>query len=145
VAAVREDLHPAAKEAFVMSTREPIAWPLLPLPDEHGRVHFPDLERSIVEQIQVILRTKPGEQLQHPGFGAGLERFLHEPNTLATHRRIRDVIVESLERWERRIQVDDVAVSEARDAPERVRVEIVYRIRRTGSARRTALTMELRS
>jgi phage baseplate assembly protein W len=128
-----------------MSALEPIGWPLLPLPDEHGRIQYPALDRSIVEQIQVILRTKPGEQLQRPGFGAGLENFLHEPNTLATHRRIRDVIAESLERWERRIQVDDIAVTEAPGAPERVRVEILYRIRRTGSARRTALTMELRS
>ena len=52
----------------------------------------PALEQSVRQSIQVILSTRPGEQLMRPDFGAGLERFLHEPNTLTTRRRIRDVV-----------------------------------------------------
>ncbi len=126
-----------------MSTREPIGWPLLPLPDADGGLRFPTLEQSLAQQIQVILRTRPGEQLMRPDFGAGLEDFLHEPNTLTTQRRIRDRIVEALGRWERRLQVEDVAVTEVPDQPQRLRVEITYRVRRTGSVRRTGLTLDL--
>lgn len=121
----------------------PIGWPLLPLPDEAGRLNWPALERSVADQIRVILMTRPGEQLMRPGFGAGLENYVHEPNTLNTRRRIRDLVVSSLNRWEQRILVDDVAVDEVPSEPARVRVEISYRLRRTGATRRTGLTLDL--
>lgn len=66
-----------------------IGWPLLPLPDAHGRLNYPTLDQSVRQSIEVILRTRPGEQLMRPDFGAGLAAFLHEPNVLTTRRRIR--------------------------------------------------------
>lgn len=126
-----------------MTTPPPIGWPLLPLPDAAGNLHWPTLERSVADQIRVILMTRPGEQLMRQGFGAGLENFLHEPNTLNTRRRIHDVLASALARWEQRILVDDIAVDEVPDDPSRVRVEIAYRLRRTGAARRTGLTLDL--
>jgi phage baseplate assembly protein W len=121
----------------------PIGWPLLPVPDAEGRLAYPTLEESVRQSIQVILRTRPGEQLMRPTFGAGLEGFLHEPNTVTTRRRIRDLITESLARWEPRATVTRVEVAEAPDHPSRVRVEIAYQLRRTGAAQRIGLTLEL--
>jgi uncharacterized protein len=120
-----------------------IGWPLLPLPDDNGQLHYPTLADSVRHQIQVIFRTKPGEQLMRPDFGGGLENLLHEPNTLATRVRIRDLVTESLERWERRIIVDRVEVSEVVDHPTQVRVEIAYRLRRTGLAQQLGVSVEL--
>ena len=74
-----------------------IGWPLLPVPDDHGQLPFPNLETSVRESIRVILSTRPGEQLMRPDFGAGLDRLLHEPNTLATRRSIRDLVQDSLD------------------------------------------------
>ena len=119
-----------------------IGWPLLPLPDANGQLRYPTLEESVRQSIQVILRTRPGEQLQHPEFGAGLENYLHEPNTLTTHRRIRDVITASLARWETRIIIDGVDVGGVDDHPSWIRVEIGYRIRRTGSPQHLGITLE---
>ncbi len=126
-----------------MSTLPPIGWPLLPLPDEGGQLNWPTLEQSVAQQIRVILQTRPGEQLMRPSWGAGLENFLHEPNTLTTHRRIRDLVGSSLARWEQRIIVDDIAVAAPPDQPGQVRVEIAYRLRRTGASSRLGLTLEL--
>ncbi len=120
-----------------------LGWPLLPLPDAGGQLAWPTLEQSVAQQIRVILQTRPGEQLMRPTWGAGLENFLHEPNTLTTHRRIRDLVSSSLARWEQRILVDDIAVSSPADAPGQVRVEIAYRLRRTGAASRLGLTLDL--
>lgn len=121
----------------------PIGFPLLPVPDEHGELRYPLLEESVRQSIQVILRTRPGEHLMHPEFGAGLDAFLHLPNTLATRRQIRDRIAEALRRWEPRIALDLVEVREVPGAPAAARVEIAYRLRRTGVEDRMGLTMEL--
>lgn len=120
-----------------------LGWPLLPLPDEHGRLDWPDLEASVAELIQVILKTRPGEQLMRPEFGAGLERLLHEPNTLVTRRRIRDCIERGLSLWERRIVLDRIEVHEIPDQPTHVRVEIAYRLARTGAPANLGLTIRL--
>ena len=121
----------------------PINWPLLPLPDKDGRIGYPSLESSVRDSIKVILSTRPGEQLMRPFFGAGLQNFLHESNTLTTRRRIHDAITDSLNQWEPRVLVDRVEVSEVGDAPTQVRVDLVYRIRRTGLIQRLGLTLEL--
>ncbi|MBS1874275.1 MAG: GPW/gp25 family protein [Acidobacteria bacterium] len=121
----------------------PIGWPLLGRPDAKGRLRYPSLDESVRQSIRVILQTRPGEQLMHPEFGAGLENFLHEPNTILTRRRIRDAILESLAAWEPRILVDRVDVSEDPASPSSIRAEIAYRLRRTGAVRQMGLTLQL--
>ncbi len=126
-----------------MTSQPPIGWPLLPLPDENGQLSWPTLEQSVAQQIRVILQTRPGEQLMRPTYGAGLENFLHQPNTITTHRRIRDLLQNSLSKWEQRIIVDDISVAPVTDEPSQVRIEIAYRLRRTGAPTRTGLTLDL--
>lgn len=123
--------------------RPRLGWPLLPLPDDRGRISWPSLEDSVRQLIQVVLSTRPGEQLMRPDFGAGLELMLHEPDTLATRRRIRDGVQEALERWEHRILLDGVDVRDVEGQPGHVRVEIDYRLARTGAASALALTVQL--
>jgi phage baseplate assembly protein W len=120
-----------------------LGWPLLPLPDERGELCWPDLETSVTENLKVILLTQPGEQRMRPRYGAGLERLLHEPNTLATRRRIHECIAEAVARWERRIRVDRLDVGEVPGQPDRLRVEIGYRLLRTGSVGALALNLRL--
>ena len=121
----------------------PISWPLLPLPDANGELRFPGLDASVRQMIRVILSTRPGEQLMRPELGAGLARFLHEQNTILTRRRIRDLVRDSLERWEPRILIDRVDVIEVPNEPSQIRVEILYRLRRTGQGQRLGLTVAL--
>lgn len=121
----------------------PLSWPLLGAPDAHGRLAFPTYEDSVRDMIRVILLTRPGEQLMHPEFGAGLGRFVHQPNTIETRRRLRDLVLEALQTWEPRIAVDEVAVEEVPDQPTAVRVDIAYQLRRTGQRVQLGLTMTL--
>jgi phage baseplate assembly protein W len=137
--------------APVLNTAEPLGWPLLPVPDANGQLHYPGLAQSVREHIQVLLSTRPGEQLMNPGFGAGLETLLTEPNTVATRSRIQELVGDALKRWEDRIVVDGIAVDPVSDAAtgvaDGVRVEIAYRLLRTGAPARVGLTlvMEARS
>ncbi|MFG6413317.1 GPW/gp25 family protein [Roseateles sp. DC23W] len=128
---------------------EPIGWPLLPVPDANGQLHYPSLAQSVRQLIQVLLSTRPGEQLMRPGFGAGLENLLTEPNTVATRSRIKDLVGDALKRWEPRIVVDGIAVDPVSDAAtgvaDGVRVEIAYRHQRTGAPARVGLTLVMES
>jgi uncharacterized protein len=112
-------------------------------PDRQGQMHYLDLDASIRQSIQIILSTRPGEQLMQPDFGAGLATFLQEPNTLITQRRIRDRIYDSLERWESRIMLQRVEVQTVPDQLSHLRIELVYQIKRTGALQQMGLTMQL--
>ena len=121
----------------------PVNWPLLGVPDSQGRLHYPSLAEGVRQSIRIILLTSPGERLMRPNYGAGLERILHEPNTLTTRRQIRDLINDSLARWEPRILLDRVDVWDGEERPDTVRVEIVYRLRMTNQAQHVGITLEL--
>jgi len=120
-----------------------LGWPFLPLPDEQGGIDWPGLEQSVREGIRIILSTGPGEQLMRADFGAGLDRLLHESNTLATRRQIRDWVQDALTRWERRILLDGVEVWEVPGQPSHVRVEIAYRLARNGTPGAMNVTLQL--
>jgi len=123
--------------------RPPIGWPLLPVPDSQGRLCYPSLEQSIRDAIVVILSTRPGEQLMHPQFGAGLTDFLGHSNTLMTHKRICAAIRENLAQFEDRIILEQVDTQTIEDQPSQLRVLISYRIRRTGTPQQMGLTLSL--
>lgn len=118
-------------------------FPLLPLPDANGALAWPDLAQSVRDGIRLILSTRPGEQLMRPDFGGGLDRLLHAPNTVATRRQIRDLVQDALTRWERRILLDAVEVWEIDNEPSALRVEIVFRLARTGAPGAMNVTVQL--
>ncbi|WP_372661144.1 GPW/gp25 family protein [Hydrogenophaga sp.] len=126
-----------------MRQAAPMGFPWLDLPDEFGQLGWPTLEQSVRDGIRILLSTRPGEQLMRPDFGGGLDRLLHEPNTLTTRRRIRDLVQDALTRWERRILLDAVEVWEVPGAPSQLRVEIQYRLAFNGSPGRLNVNVQL--
>lgn len=118
----------------------PVSWPLLPYP-EQGKLTYPDLEKSIRDCIRVVLTTRPGEQLMRPRFGAGLQNFLDLANTITVRRQIHDAIAQSLNAYEPRITVARVDVDPIANAPAQVRVQIFYRLVRSGATQSLALTL----
>jgi uncharacterized protein len=113
--------------------RPPLCWPLLPVPDERGRLTYPDLETSVRQRIEAILRTSPGEQLMRPHFGAGLEQAIHMPNNTGFRSELQRRISTHVRVFEPRIVVDRVEVASAPD-PTVLLVTIAYRIRQLGVA-----------
>ena len=77
-----------------------------------GRMTWSTGEQNVRESIRIILATEPSERLMLPTFGAGLRRYLFEQNTVETRRLIEEDIRTALERWEPRISLRGVNVSE---------------------------------
>lgn|SRR5690348_8938538 len=121
--------------------RDPVNWPFLPKP-LGGQLAYPSLERSVRDSIRVILTTRPGEQLMRPRFGAGLQNFLDEGNTLAVRRQVQSDILENLQAYEPRIALDRVDVDPVAGAPSQIHVQIYYRLLRTNAPQSVGVTIQ---
>lgn len=108
-----------------------------------GRFLWSHGEQNIRESIAVVLRTEPGERVRMTEFGAGLGRFLFEPNVAATHARMQDAIVRALARWERRIDVETVDVVVDPDDAEAAIATITYRLVATAARERISVNVSL--
>ena len=108
-----------------------------------GRVRWSEGEDNIRDAIQIILLTEPGERLMLPDFGAGLGRFLFEPNTVSTRRAIGEQIASALRRWEPRIILEAVDVEEHPDAPDVAIATIAYRLVSTHALERVGIEVRL--
>src|SRR5215475_8835274 len=110
---------------MTIAYQDPLGWPFLPTP-QNGVLSFPTLEQSVRDSIRVILMTRPGEQLMRPRYGAGLQNFLDEGNTVPLRAQIQTTILQSLQSYENRITVDAVNVDPVVGSPGQVQVQIYY-------------------
>jgi hypothetical protein len=110
-----------------------------------GGIVWSEGEQNVQESIRVILQTEQQERLRLPDFGCGLGRFLFEPNTVMTRRLIRDAIMEALQAWEARINLEDVSVDEDPQDPQAAIATIRYRLVATGELQRVSVTVALAS
>lgn len=98
-------------------------------------------ELNVRECICTILRTAPGERVERPTFGCGLDRMLFEPNSIATLRLIQDEITQSLARWEPRVSLNNVTAEVNATDPRDVDVTITYTLIATGTQERLQMTV----
>ncbi len=108
-----------------------------------GRVQWSEGERNVREAIQVILATEPRERLLLPEFGAGLARFLVEPNTVTTRHQIAERITRALALWEPRISVESVGVEADPQDARAATATITYKLVATGARERLSLNITL--
>ena len=128
-----------------MTQPDPIAWPLLPVPDARGQLVFPSsLDQSVRESIRIILSTRPGELLAHPDFGAGLELFLNDLDSMSTRRAIHDRILEQLTVFEPRISLERIDIDAEPATPSQLRVVISYRLEPSGDLQTVGLALSPR-
>ena len=68
------------------------------------------LETMKADLLQLLL-TYPGERIMMPSFGTPLRDLVFEPNDIILEDRAREMIVNSISRWEPRIAVDAIEVT----------------------------------
>jgi len=116
-----------------------IAFPLRLTPE--GRLAWSSGETNVRESIRILLLTAQGERLRRPDYGAGLERFLFEPNTTATWRAIEEVIRRQLAKWEPRVQVETIKVAADPNDPEAAIAELNFTLVATAQTGRMSLSI----
>jgi phage baseplate assembly protein W len=97
---------------------------------------------KVEESIRVILSTQYGERVMRPQFGANLRSLMFAPNTSATASLAAFYVSDALARWEPRIDVLDVLVTNDLDGA-KLDIEIRYRLRATAQEQRVVLPFPL--
>jgi phage baseplate assembly protein W len=108
-----------------------------------GRIAWSEGGQNIREAIQVVLKTELNERLQLAEFGAGLGRFLFEPNTTATRHVLQDRIARALAAWEPRIAVESVDVEEDPADAEAAVATVEYTLVATQARERATISIAL--
>jgi phage baseplate assembly protein W len=104
-----------------------------------GRVAWSEGELNVRESIRIVLMTDQRERMRLPQFGGTLHRFLFEPNTAATRKRIEEQISVSLARWEPRVAVQSIDVDADASDPQAAVATITYRLVATQAVERVSL------
>ena len=82
--------------------------------------------------ILQVLFTNPGERVNLPEFGAGVQRLVFAPNNETLRTSAQFLISTNLQRWlGERINVEQVNVSSEAGVEHLVTVEIVYTVKAT--------------
>ncbi len=103
--------------------------------DATGGIALVAREREIEEAIRLILGTAPGERPMRPEFGCRIHDEVFAPVSAGSAGRIAQYVREALERWEPRVEVNDVAVTvDAADASV-FYIEISYTVMATNDRR----------
>jgi uncharacterized protein len=109
-----------------------------------GRLAWSAGETNVREAIRIILMTEQRERTRLPEFGGTLGKFLFEPNTVATRRKIQDQIAVALRRWEPRIAVESIEVEpDPVDERQTAIATITYRLVATQGRERVSLKVTL--
>lgn len=103
------------------------AFPLKP--DLMGSLRYVSGEELVIEGIEIVLGTSPGERQMRPEFGCGIYELVGEANTAALRGLVGERVREALVRWEPRIDVLDVRVDSPEEQKNRLDIRVDYRIR----------------
>jgi phage baseplate assembly protein W len=87
--------------------------------------------------ILQVLFTNPGERVNLPEFGVGVQRLVFAPNSDALRASVQFLISNNLQRWlGDRIDVNQVNVASELGEEETLTIEIVYTVKTTQERQR---------
>jgi|SRR5215467_6755000 len=94
-------------------------------------------EDHLRDLILQVLFTNPGERLNLPEFGVGVQRLVFAPNNETLRTSTQFLISTNLQRWlGDRINIEQVDVSSELGAEHMVIIEIVYSVKATQQRQR---------
>jgi len=80
-----------------------------------GLLHSQKNLDQIRSDLLVLLMTNPGERVMLPDFGTPLRSLVFEPNDSVIETQAREMIINSISTWEKRITVKNILVSSRPD------------------------------
>jgi phage baseplate assembly protein W len=103
--------------------------------DATGRIALVSGIRELEESMRLILGTARGERPMRPEFGCGIHDYVFAGVDPTTRARIEQEVRIALERWEPRIEVEEVELSQDSDDASVLYVDVSYTVSDTNDRR----------
>jgi Bacteriophage baseplate protein W len=100
-----------------------------------GGIALVSRDEEIAESMRLILGTSPGERPMRPDFGCAIHDHVFAPADTSTIGLIAFEVRLALDRWEPRIEVRDVTVSQDESQTGLLYIDIDYSIRDSSDPR----------
>lgn len=101
--------------------------------DGRGRTAEADPDAHVLQMIEQLLFTSPGERVNRPDFGSGLLQLVFAPNSEELAAALQFSMQAALQRWLG--DVIDVRTLEVTADEATLQVDLRYLVRRTGEER----------
>jgi phage baseplate assembly protein W len=99
-----------------------------------GSFLLAEYEDDIKQAINIIIETAQGERVMRPDFGCGIHDLVFAPISSATISRVEAMVQEALIKYEPRIDVQSVVVSQDEAQDGKFIVNLEYLVRETNNA-----------
>jgi Bacteriophage baseplate protein W len=96
--------------------------------NERGGLALVSSDEEIAESIRLIVGTSPGERPMRPDFGCPIHDHVFAPADASTIGMIAFEVRNALARWEPRIDVLEVVISQEPSRPSLLYIDITYEI-----------------
>lgn len=97
----------------------------------NGGIQLSKYETNIEESVRIIIGTALGERQMRPEWGCRIHDFVFAPADSTTAAAMSAAVTDALNRWEHRIDVENVDVLFAANDPTVFYIDIHYRMKRT--------------
>lgn len=94
-----------------------------------GRPNYTNSIDLIKSSISMVIYWSRNTRFMNQKFGSRIHEILEEPDDSVSRSLLRFFVKESLEEWEKRIEIIDVDIQNPSDA--RVDIKIIFQIRNT--------------
>jgi phage baseplate assembly protein W len=101
----------------------------------NGTIAVADGTSKLEQAMHIILTTYPGERPMRPEFGSRLRDYIFEGATDENSGQISTVVTQALQRWEPRVDVQNVVVTPITEVSGLLHIEIFYLVRATNDER----------
>jgi phage baseplate assembly protein W len=103
--------------------------------DATGSIALVRRDRELQEAIRLILGTSPGERPMRPEFGCRIAEHVFGVADAGTAGQIAEDVRTALDRWEPRIDVDEVSIAFDRVEAGTLYIDVHYTVRDTNDVR----------
>ncbi|MBY8850245.1 MULTISPECIES: GPW/gp25 family protein [Saccharothrix] len=100
-----------------------------------GGIGMVERDQEIAEAIRLVLGTAPGERPMRPEFGCGIHEHVFAAADGTTAGHVAREVRAALERWEPRVEVDEVAVAFDSVDVGTLYIDVRYTVRTTNDQR----------
>ncbi len=100
-------------------------------------------ERDIKQSLEILFSTEINQRLNYPDFGCDLNKFVFEDVNHSLVIEIEDMILEAVDKYEPRIEVKEIEVTESEKDAHILSITIDYIILETNTIQNLVFTLNL--